>query len=82
MHANIIKLYRMKNLIEDIYDTIKDYRNDDGIYINKDHIQEWANQFWDDAEFVLKEFVHIDGFLLYGNKIETTYAPDITLEDL
>lgn len=59
MHANIIKLYRMKNLIEDIYDTIKDYRNDDGIYINKDHIQEWANQFWDDAEFVLKKNSHI-----------------------
>lgn len=71
----------MKNLIEDIYGTIQDYRNDDGIYINKDHIQEWANQFGDDAEFVLKEFAHIDGFLLYGNTIETTYAPDITLED-
>lgn len=25
---------------------------------------------------------NIDGFLLYGNKIETTYAPEITLEDL
>lgn len=35
----------------------------------------------DDAEFVLKEFAHIDGFLSYGNKIETTYALDITLED-
>ena len=25
---------------------------------------------------------NIDGFLLYGNKIETTYALEITLEDL
>ena len=49
----------MKNLIEDIYGTIKDYRNDDGICITKEHIQEWANQFGDDAEFVLKEFAHI-----------------------
>lgn len=30
----------MKILIEDIYGTIKDYRNDDRIYINKEHIQE------------------------------------------
>lgn len=72
----------MKILIEDIYGTIKDYRNDDRIYINKEHIQEWTNQFGDDAEFVLKEFAHIDGFLLYGNKIEITHASEITLEDL
>ena len=71
----------MKILIEDIYETIKDYRNDDGIYIMKEHIQKWTYQFGDDAEFVLKEFAHIDGFLLYENKIETTYALDITLED-
>lgn len=72
----------MNDSLNQIYETIKDYRYDDGIYITKEHIQEWANQFWDDAEFVLKEFAHIDGFLLYGNKIETTYAPEITLEDL
>ena len=71
----------MKSLIEDTYETIKDYRNDDGIYITKEHIQKWTYQFGDDAEFVLKEFAHIDGFLSYGNKIETTYALDITLED-
>lgn len=71
----------MKSLIEDTYETIKDYRNDDGIYIMKEHIQKWTYQFGDDAEFVLKEFAHIDGFLSYGNKIETTYALDITLED-
>lgn len=72
----------MNDSLNQIYEIIKDYRNDDGIYINKEYIQKWANQFGDDAEFVLKEFAHIDGFLLYGNKIETTYAPDITLEDL
>ena len=49
----------MNDSLNQIYETIKDYRNDDGIYINKDHIQEWANQFGDDAEFVLKEFAHI-----------------------
>lgn len=71
----------MKSLIEDTYETIKDYRNDDGIYIMKEHIQKWTYQFGDDAEFFLKEFAHIDGFLSYGNKMETTYALDITLED-
>ena len=71
----------MNDSLNQIYETIKDYRNDDGIYITKEHIQKWANQFGDDAEFVLKEFAHIDGFLSYGNKIETTYALDITLED-
>lgn len=49
----------MNDSLNQIYEIIKDYRNDDGIYINKDHIQEWANQFGDDAEFVLKEFAHI-----------------------
>lgn len=49
----------MKKAIEEIYDTIKDYRNDDGIYITQDHIQKWANQFGDNKEFVLKEFAHI-----------------------
>lgn len=49
----------MNDSLNQIYETIKDYRNDDGIYINKDHIQEWANQFGDDAEFILKEFAHI-----------------------
>ena len=34
----------MKSLIEDTYETIKDYRNDDGIYIMKEHIQKWTYQ--------------------------------------
>lgn len=33
----------MNDSLNQIYETIKDYRNDDGIYINKDHIQEWVN---------------------------------------
>lgn len=49
----------MNDSLNQIYETIKDYRNDDGIYITKEHIQKWANQFGDDAEFVLKEFAHI-----------------------
>lgn len=49
----------MNDSLNQIYEIIKDYRNDDGIYINKEHIQKWANQFGDDAEFVLKEFAHI-----------------------
>lgn len=49
----------MNDSLNQIYEIIKDYRNDDGIYITKEHIQKWANQFGDDAEFVLKEFAHI-----------------------
>lgn len=51
----------MQQSIDTIYDTIKDYRNDDGIVITKEHIQEWALQFGDDAAFVLREFAHIIG---------------------
>ena len=49
----------MQQSIDSIYDIIKDYRNDDGIFITKEHIQEWALQFGDDATFVLREFAHI-----------------------
>ena len=49
----------MQQSIDTIYDIIKDYRNDDGIFITKEHIQEWALQFGDDAAFVLREFAHI-----------------------
>ena len=49
----------MQQSIDSIYDIIKDYRNDDGIFITKEHIQEGALQCGDDATFVLREFAHI-----------------------
>lgn len=50
---------KMQQSIDTIYNTIKDYRNDDGIFISKDHIRDWALQFGNDATFVLREFAHI-----------------------
>lgn len=49
----------MSDSVEQIYETIKDYRNDDGIYITPKHISDWANQFGNDADFILDEFAHI-----------------------
>ncbi len=42
-----------------LHEIIKDYRNDDGIYISIDDIVLWAKQFNDDGEFILTELNHI-----------------------
>ena len=42
-----------------LLETIKDYRKDDGISLDADHIIRWANQFGEDAPFILKEVSHI-----------------------
>lgn len=49
----------MDELAIQIYNVIKDYRNDDGIHISKDDIVEWASQFDGEAEFVLAELAHL-----------------------
>lgn len=51
----------MRETAESIFEIIKDYQCD---YVDRkfeitvDHIIAWANQFGDDAEFVLKELLH------------------------
>ena len=45
----------MDALIEQIYDKIKDFRNDEGVQITRDGIRDWAMQFGDDAAFMLAE---------------------------
>lgn len=49
----------MKEIADKILETIKDYRNDDGIFLDSDHILNWANQFGENAEFMLNEISHI-----------------------
>lgn len=51
--------YVMEEDAKKLYNIIKDYRNDDGISINEQHIIDWANQFGEDNEFMLKEITHI-----------------------
>lgn len=49
----------MEQLIDDIYEIIKDYRQDEGM-MSKDRIKTWINQFSaDDRVFVLEEMKHI-----------------------
>lgn len=38
-----------------VHDIIKDYRNHDGIHLSTSDIIDWANQFNEDAEFILRE---------------------------
>lgn len=49
----------MKEIADSIVETIKDYRNDDGIFLDADHVMRWANQFGENAEFMLNEINHI-----------------------
>ena len=41
----------MKDIANQLLETIKDYRKDDGISLDADHILVWANQFGTDAVF-------------------------------
>lgn len=49
----------MKEIADKIVETIKDYRNDDDIFLDADHVINWANQFGENAEFMLNEISHI-----------------------
>ncbi|SHM43906.1 phosphoribosyltransferase-like protein [Flavobacterium chilense] len=49
----------MKAIADKLLETIKDYRNDDGVFLDSDHIINWVNQFGEDAEFILNEVSHI-----------------------
>lgn len=50
----------MKELAQIIYEIIKDYRNEDGIFISARDVYEWAQQFGEDeAEFMLQELAHL-----------------------
>lgn len=49
----------MKDIAEKIYQVIKDYRNEDGIFITVDDICNWALQFGEEAEFMLSELCHL-----------------------
>ncbi|WP_432670356.1 phosphoribosyltransferase-like protein [Flavobacterium sp. SM2513] len=49
----------MKDIANQLLETIKDYRKDDGISLDADHILSWANQFGGDAAFILNEVSHI-----------------------
>lgn len=49
----------MDKLANNLLETIKDYRNDDGVQLKISDIINWANQFGDKAEFVLNEINHL-----------------------
>lgn len=44
-----------KELVESIFNKIKDFRSDEGVTISLTNIEEWAQQFGDDADFMLAE---------------------------
>ncbi len=49
----------MQQVINSIYEIIKDYRNEDGIHISEGDIMEWGKKFGEDSEFVLSEILHL-----------------------
>lgn len=49
----------MEEIAGKILETIRDYRNDDGLSLDSAHIISWAGQFGEDAEFMLSEISHI-----------------------
>lgn len=59
--------------VEQIYNKIKDFRKDEGVVITREGIREWAEQFGDDAEFMLSET---------DNILEKTYLTKEEAKDL
>lgn len=51
----------MDELVERVYDKIKDFRKDEGVVMSCDAIRQWALQFGNDAEFMLSETDNILG---------------------
>ena len=49
----------MEETAKAIHDIIKGYRNEDGIFIQVQDVLNWANQFDDDAAFMLSELLHL-----------------------
>lgn len=49
----------MEQSTEQIFNNIRDYRNQDGLQLTKQNIADWANQFGEDASVVLNELAHI-----------------------
>lgn len=44
-----------KELVESIFNKIKDFRKDEGVTVSMATVEEWAKQFGDDADFMLAE---------------------------
>nr|HMS43193.1 hypothetical protein [Pyrinomonadaceae bacterium] len=49
----------MLEIANNLFEVIKDYRNNDGFEQTPERIITWANQFGENAEFVLREVNHI-----------------------
>ena len=49
----------MENLARQIFEVVKDYRNEDGIQITVDSVLAWAAQFGDEQRFMLEELCHL-----------------------
>ncbi len=49
----------MEAVAANILEIIKDYRNDDGIYLSLKDIMDWGAQFGEDGSFILEELNHI-----------------------
>lgn len=58
MHENDNSI-RMDEIAQKIHEVIHDYRNHDGVYLSTANIISWANQFGEDAEFILRELSHL-----------------------
>lgn len=62
---------------EEIYKIVKEYRNEDGIYITLDSIMEWAEQFGDDAQFMLMEVAHLIPKVYYSKDKVIAYLKQV-----
>lgn len=50
----------MRELAQSLVEVIADYRNDDGVHIDVEHVVGWVNQFADaDRQFILGETTHV-----------------------
>jgi len=64
----------MEKIVDEIVKFISDYRNDQGINIDKDHIITWVEQFnKKDRKFLLSELLHI---------LPTSYLSKVDVKDI
>lgn len=62
---------------DSIYNIVKDYRNEEGIFITTQTILEWVEQFGDDANFILMEVAHLMPKVYYSKDKVKDYLSDV-----
>lgn len=77
MKCDNVSMKSNEEYADSIYNIVKDYRNEEGIFITTQTILEWAEQFGDDANFILMEVAHLMPKVYFSKDKVKDYLSDV-----